>query len=61
MADSTEEIKRSSADANDEQLPDIKKIRREETKSFKRKGNEIQYTFNVKLQDSLVEVKSNLE
>ena len=61
MADSTEEIKRSSADANDEQLPDIMKIRREETKSFKRKGNEIQYTFNVKLQDSLVEVKSNLE
>ena len=59
MAVSTEGIKRSSADAADEQLPEIKKIRREETKSFKRKGNKIQYTFNAKLQDSLVEVKSN--
>lgn len=59
MADFTEGIKRSSADAADEQVPEIKKIRREETKSFKRKGNEIQYTFNARLQDSLVEVKSN--
>ena len=61
MADSAEGIKRSSADAADEQLREIKKIGREKPKSFKRKGNEIQYTFNAKLQDSLVEVKSNLE
>ena len=39
----------------------IKKLRREEPKSFKRKGNEFQYKFNSKLQDTLVEAKSHLE
>ena len=40
---------------------EIKKLRREEPKSFKRKGNEIQYKFNSKLQDSLDEATSHLE
>ena len=45
----------------DDQLREIKKLRREEPKSFKREGNEIQYKFNLKLQDTLDEVKSHLE
>ena len=48
-------------EAADDQLREIKKLRREEPKSFKRKGNEIQYKFNLKLQDNLDEVKSHLE
>ena len=61
VADSAESIKRSSVEAADDQLREIKKLRREEPKSFKRKGNEIQYKFNLKLQDTLDEVKSDLE
>ena len=61
VADSAESIKRSSVEAADDQLREIKKLRREEPKSFKRKGNEIQYKFNLKLQDTLDEVKSHLE
>ena len=61
VADSAESIKRSSVEAAEDQLKEIKKLRRDEPKSFKRKGNEIQYKFNVKLQDTLDEVKSHLE
>ena len=48
-------------EAADEQLREIKKLRREEPKSFKRKGSELQYKFNAKLQDSFEEAKSHLE
>ena len=61
VVESAEGIKRSSVDAADEQLREIKKMRREEPKSFKRRGNEVQYKFNAKLQDSLDDVKSHLE
>ena len=61
VADSAENIKHSSVEAADEQLREIKRLRREEPKSFKRKGNEIQYEFNSKLQDTLEEAKSHLE
>ena len=61
VADSAENIKRSSVEAADEQLREIKKLRHEEPKAFKRKGNEIQYKFNSKLQDTLDEAKSHLE
>ena len=61
VADSADNVKRASVEAADEQLREIKKLRREEPKSFKRKGNELQYKFNVKLQDSFKEVKSHLE
>ena len=43
LADSAENIKRSSVEASDEQLREIKRLRREEPKLFKLKGNEIQY------------------
>ena len=61
VADSAENVKRSSVEDADEQLREIKRLRREEPKSFKRKGNEIQYKFNSKLQDTLEEAKSHLE
>ena len=61
VAESAEGIKRSSVGAADEQLREIKKMRREEPKSFKRRGNEVQYKFNAKLQDCLDDVKSHLE
>lgn len=49
VADSAESVKRSSVEAADEQLREIKKLRREEPNYFKRKGNEVQYKFNSKL------------
>ena len=61
VADSADNVKRANVEAADEQLREIKKLRREEPKSFKRKGNELLYRFNVKLQDSFEEVKSHLE
>ena len=53
--------KQSSVQAADEQLREIKKLVREEPKSFKWKGNKIHSTteFNTKLQDSLDKVKSH--
>ncbi|RMX41033.1 hypothetical protein pdam_00025657, partial [Pocillopora damicornis] len=61
VSDSAENLKRANAEATDEQLRQVKKLRREEPESFKRKGNEIQYKFNSKLQDSLEEAKTHLE
>ena len=61
VSDSAENLKRANAEAVDEQLRQVKKLRREEPKSFKRKWNEIQYKFNSKLQDSLEEAKTHLE
>ena len=61
ITDSVESIKRSNSEAVEDQLREIKKIRREEPKSFKRKGNEVQYKFNAKIQDAIDEAKSYLE
>ena len=52
ITNSVESIKRSSSEAVEDQLREIKKIRREEPKSFKRKGNEVQYKFNYSRSDS---------
>ena len=57
VAVSAESIKRSSVEAADDQLREIKKLRRGESKSLKRKGNEIQYKFSLKLQGTLDKVK----
>ena len=54
-------FKRSNSAAVEDQLREIKKIRREEPKSFKRKGSEVQYKFIAKIQDSIDEAKSYLE
>ena len=62
VADSAESIKRSSVEAADDQLKkNFKKLPRAEPKSFQSKGNEIQYKFNLKLKETLDEVKSHLE
>ena len=62
ITNSVESIKRiPNSEAVEDQLREIKKIRREEPKSFKRKGNEVQYKFNAKIQDSIDEAKSYLE
>ena len=61
ITNSVESIKRSNSEAVEDQLREIKKTRREEPKSFKRKGNEVQYKFNAKIQDSIDEAKSYLE
>ena len=61
ITNSVESIKRSNSEAVEDQLREIKKLRREEPKSFKRKGTEIQYKFNAKIQDSIDEAKSYLE
>ena len=61
VAVSAESIKRSSVEAADDQLREIKKLRRQESTSLKRKGNEVQYKLNLKLQDILDEVKSHIE
>ena len=61
VAVSAESIKRSSVEAAGDQLREIKKLRRGESKSLKRKGNEIQYKFNFKLQCTLDEMKSHFE
>ena len=58
---SAENLKTANAEAADEQLRQVKKLRREEPKSLKRKENEIQYKFNSKLQDSLKKAKIHLE
>ena len=57
VADSAD--KRASVEAADEQMREIKKLRRKEQKSFKQEDNELQ--FNAKLQDSFDEAKSHLE
>ena len=61
VADSAENLKRSSVEAADDQLREIKRLRREEPKSFKHKRNEIQYKFNSMLLDTLEEAKSHLK
>ena len=53
VSDSAENLKRANAEAADEQLRQMKKWRREEPKSFKREGNEIQYKFNFKRRHTL--------
>ena len=52
VADSAENIKRSNVEAAEEQLREIKRLRREEPK-----GNEIQYKFNSNLEDTLEKAK----
>ena len=61
ITNSVESVKCPNSEAVEDQLREIKKIRREEPKSFKRKGNEVQYKFNAKIQDSIDEAKSYLE
>ena len=47
-------------EAADDQLREIKKLRRQESKSLKPKGNEIQYKFNLKLRGTLMGLNRTL-
>ena len=54
------DIKRANSESADSHLKEIKKLKFEEPRRFKKKVNEDQYRFNLKLSDVLTEVKSCL-
>ena len=56
---SVSEIKRANSDIADSHLREIKKLKFEEPRRFKKKANEDQHRFNSKLTDVLDEVKSS--
>ena len=51
------DLKRSHADTADSHLNEIKKLKFDEPHRFKKKGNEDQYTFNLKVGDAIEEAK----
>ena len=61
VSESVESLKRSSSEAKLHHLREIKKMKREESRSFNRKGSELQFKFNAKLYDCLVDSKSHPE
>ena len=54
---SIDELKRSHVDSSDAQICEIKKLKMEEPRCFKKKANEDQFRFNAKIQDTLEETK----
>ena len=57
LDDSLNELKRSHADTADSHLKEIKKLKFDEPHRFKKKGNEDQYRFNLKVSDAIEEAK----
>ena len=55
---SIDELKRSYADSSDAQVREIKKIKTDAPMRFKKKANEDQFRFNVKIQDAIEEAKA---
>jgi hypothetical protein len=51
------QLKRAHAEANEEQTKEIKRLKTNPHKEFKRKGNEIQYKFNAKLDEVFEDAK----
>ena len=58
LQDTVGQIKRANEDAADLQMREIKKLKHSEPHKFKRKANEDQYKFNLKLRETLVNAKS---
>ena len=58
IASSLSDIKRANSDTADSHLREIKKLKFREPRRFKKKANEYQYRFNLKLTDVLDEAKS---
>ena len=58
LQDTVGQIKRANEDAADLQMREIKKLKHSEPHKFKRKANEDQYKFNLKLGETLVNAKS---
>lgn len=59
LNESLSDIKRDNAESADSHLREIKKLKFEEPRRFKKKANEDQYRFNSKLSDVITEVKSS--
>ena len=57
LASSLTDLKRSHADTADSHLKEIKKLKFDEQHRFKKKGNEDQYRFNLKVGDAIEEAK----
>lgn len=55
---SMDELKRSHVVSSDAQIREIKKLKLEEPRRFKKKANEDQFRFNAKIQDTLEETKA---
>ena len=53
------DIKRANSESADSHLREIKKLKFEEPRRFKKKANEDQYRFNSKVSDVLTEAKSS--
>ena len=58
LHDTVGQIKRANEDAADLQMGEIKKLKHNEPHKFKRKANEDQYKFNLKLAETLDNAKS---
>ena len=54
---SIDELKRPQVDSSDAQIREIKKLKMEEPRRFKKKANEDQFRFNAKIQDTLEKLK----
>ena len=57
LESSLTDLKRSHADTADSHLKEIKKLKFDEPHRFKKKGNEDQYRFNLKVGDAIEEAK----
>ena len=53
------DIKRANSESTDSHLREMKKLKFEEPRRFKKKANEDQYRFDSKLSDVLTEAKSS--
>ena len=58
LDDTVGQIKRANEEAADPQMREIKKLKHNETHMFKRKANEDQYKFNLKLGETPDNAKS---
>ena len=58
LQDTVGEIKQANEDASDLQMREIKKLKHSEPHKFKRKANEDQYKFNLKLGETLDNAKT---
>ena len=57
LESSLTDLKRSHADTADSHVKEIKKLKFDEPHRFKKKGNEDQYRFNLKVGDAIEEAK----
>lgn len=59
LNESLSDIKRANSESTDSHLREMKKLKFEEPRRFKKKANEDQYRFNSQLSDVLTEAKSS--